>query len=419
MTPRRWDWAARGPWERWALSLWGITCLIVLALVLLTPSGKRSVFAEYHAAAAFWRSGHDTYTNGVGTQLELIQRDGKYNYRYGPPVTAALVPLGLLPLKAGDVVWRLLNVVVLLAGLALWSKHVLPGTPTPERQAVLLALILPFVIGNIHNGQANLLLLGLLLVGTAAVGVERWNLAAVCLALAVFLKVYPLALGLLLAVLYPRRLLPRLGAALALGVLLPSLLHDPGYVWRQYALWFAYLGVEDRTHIAWDCVYVDVQLLCKVWLTPIDTTTYRGLEVAAGAILAVLCLVGQRLGWERRRLLTFTLGVGLCWMTAFGPATEAATYCLLAPVLAWALLQSRQQETPAWITAVLLASLVLLLSSQIVVWFPGLYKSYRFLGPQPVGALLLLATLIATEFRRGHRVQGIIPASPAPITWAS
>ena len=134
--------------------------------------------------------------------------------------------------------------------------------------------------------------------------------------------------------------------------------------------------------------------------------------------VAVLCLTGQRLGWERRRLLTFVLGVGLCWMTAFGPATEAATYCLLAPVLAWTLLQSRQEVTPWWITILLLTSLVLLLSSQVVVWFPGLYKSYRFLGPQPVGALLLLAALIATEFRRGRRVQGIIPASPAPMTWA-
>ena len=46
----------------------------------------------------------------------------------------------------------------------------------------MFLLVLPMVIHNLNNGQANLHVIGLLLAGVAAAADERWSLAAAAVA---------------------------------------------------------------------------------------------------------------------------------------------------------------------------------------------------------------------------------------------
>src|SRR5207302_29864 len=103
-----------------------------------------------------------------------------------------------------------------------------------------------------------------LLAALAAVGSGRWNFAAAGLGLATFFKVYPLAVGLLLAAVYPRKFGVRLFLALAAGALLPFLLQRPGYVSGQYAAWWEVLRTEDRNDLPLILCYRDLCLLCRV-----------------------------------------------------------------------------------------------------------------------------------------------------------
>ena len=43
---------------------------------------------------------------------------------------------------------------------------------------------------------------------------------------------------------------------------------------------------------------------------------------------------------DQRELLTAVVALAACWMMLLGPATESCTYILLAPTLAWAVLES-------------------------------------------------------------------------------
>src|SRR5205807_996756 len=79
-------------------------------------------------------------------------------------------------------------------------------------------LVVPLSASTINAAQANPLLTGLLLAGTAAAGRERWSLAAALVAAACLLKIYPIALALLFVVAFPRRFTPRFLAALAAGL---------------------------------------------------------------------------------------------------------------------------------------------------------------------------------------------------------
>src|SRR5204863_5778587 len=113
------------------------------------------------------------------------------------------------------------------------------------------------------NGQSNPLVAGLLLAAVAGVAERRWNLAAVCVTAAVLFKGYPLAIGLLLAAVYPRRFAPRLAVALALGALLPFLLQRPEYVAAEYGSWLRLLGADDRMDAPASHAYRDLWALCR------------------------------------------------------------------------------------------------------------------------------------------------------------
>jgi Glycosyltransferase family 87 len=406
---RRW-WGGLGRWEKLALSVWLAAVAALLVNCLLAPAGRGSVYPAYHWAAQRWLHGTDTYPSpGAGPDVQ--------EYRYSPLVTATLAPLGLLPLKAGEVLWRLLIVGCFMGGLSLWMAEALTPSANRSQKAILLLLIFPLTIGNVHNGQANLLVMGLLLLTLFAVLREHWGLAAACAALAAFFKVYPIALGLMLASIYPRRFLAKFLVALLIGLLVPFVCQDPIFVARQYRLWFEHLRVEDRSLCTLDMTYANLQLICRVWLVPISSACYRLIELGAAVLLASLCIAARWLGGDPRRLLSFTLDTACCWMTAFGPATESPTYMLLAPSLAWAALASRAAGRSFWVRGLYLACYGGLLSTTILVLIsPKLFHAYRVLGPQPSFALLFLVVRVLDHFLTSERIG--VRATTAPVSAA-
>src|SRR5207249_3771015 len=127
------------------------------------------------------------------------------------------------------------------------------------------------------------------------------------------IKVYPIALALLLLAMFPRRLtLPLLLAAG--GVLaLPFLLQAPEYVGRQYGDWLRW-GLNDRHVETTDLAFRDLRLLCRVWLVPLSSNAFRIAQLAAAAGIAALCLWQRSRNIEPRRLLTTSFGLACGWM---------------------------------------------------------------------------------------------------------
>ena len=131
------------------------------------------------------------------------------------------------------------------------------------------------------------------------------------MAVACLFKVYPIALGLLLAALYPRRFLPRLVVALALGLALPFLFQEPAFVVRQYALWFDYLRADDRSTGNVLFGNTDFQLLFRVWIGPLGTPAYRVIELFAGLGMR-FCACWPPLGLVRATAVDKPAGNELC-----------------------------------------------------------------------------------------------------------
>ncbi len=98
-----------------------------------------------------------------------------------------------------------------------------------------------------YIGQANMMMLGAILLSLGAAAEGRWNRSAAWLAWATLIKGYPLALAMLLAALWPKRFPFRFAASLVIGLLLPFLAQQPSLVAMQYASWFTHL--RDSTGI--------------------------------------------------------------------------------------------------------------------------------------------------------------------------
>jgi hypothetical protein len=365
------------------VAAWAAALVLLGGHALLRPY-RGTVYPIFAEAGRRWLAGADLYRPVPGLD----------EYRFGALPTALIAPFGLLPDGPGGLLWRLLGAAVFCAGLTCWGRIVLP--PARGGLAALFLLVAPLTFGNVHNGQANVLILGLLLLAVAAVARDRFNVAALCLTVAGLFKVYPLAVGLLLAAVYPRRLSPRLALALVAGLLLPFVLQRPAYVAAQYAGWVEHLAQDDRQVRPREFWYRDARLLWSLWSAPMSARAYQLAQAAGAAAAAAACLWARRTGLERSRLLALLLGVGCCWMTALGPATESATYVFLGPTAAWLLLCGRPDHHPAALCALWLTAYVLLVASQAASALPGGWgRSLQSLGPQPLAALLLMAGLLA------------------------
>lgn len=378
-----------------ALLAWSALLLAVSARLLATAPTRNSVYPIFADAGRSWRAGEGVYLLPESTP-------GKTVFRYSPAVAAFFAPFTLLPDSAGNIVWRVLNVAAALAALAWWLRV----QRSPQWPAVVL-LVLPLAVGNVNNGQSNLLILALLLAAVTAAQADRLRLAAACCAAATLFKIYPLALGLLLVLVLPRRFLGWLALFLGLGLVLPFLCQQPGYVQGQYADWIRYLGHDDRSSWALADGYRDLRMLLATWGMTLGDRPYLLLQLWGAAACAAAVLGRQFVGCERERLLRLLLGLAVVWMTLLGPCSESSTYVLLAPTLALGLLTANGLAR-GW----LIGSYGLLLAAGAAGWFPGGTAAVHPLGLHPLAALLLLAGLAAAERRSAKREGRTVWSSP-------
>lgn len=381
-------------WRRILLGGWGVAVvwailfLVINVRVLLSPL-HNSVVPIFTTASQRWILGTNLY--------DPIERFDWF--RYSPLVAVLLIPFGSLPLGAGEVSWRLANGVIYLGALAWWLRAACPFALSRSQRAALFLLIIPLSGGSLNNGQCNPLVIGLLLATMASVATERWNLAGGCVALACFFKLYPLAIGLLLAVSYPRRFAPRFALALALGFFLPFWLQRSEYVLDQYVNWIQHLLTYDRGAMPLRLQYSDFRLVCRVWLWPIGPVLYLCVQLLTAAGIAVLCVAARWTAWLRRRQLSLLLGLGCCWMLLFGPATESCTHILLAPSLALALVENGRGDGSPSLRSLWLIGYAMMAVAGVSCWFPN-GAILHDLAIQPLAVLLIFTGLVLQAGQR-------------------
>lgn len=311
--------------QRVAAALW----LAALAIICLrTPCGWHDggVFRIYADAAESWLAGDDAYHVPGAADT----------YRYPPPATMLLSAIAFCPRPIALVLWQLVNFAAFSAGFAWFSRCIIASDSLSKNLvATLWLLLLPLALPSLANGQANPLMVGLLLAGLAGAATNCWRASAVCIALACTIKVYPLAIALLLIVTCSRQFAWPFVTSLSVCCLAPFLVQRVGFVCAQWQSWLAAIASDHRWLLPPERGYRDLWLLLRLSDAPVSLAAYRVVQLALAGLVTGMCLWARQLGMPRQRVLGIVAAQGSCWLILCGPSSEWATYILLAPVLSW------------------------------------------------------------------------------------
>lgn len=370
------------PIERVVFTLWAIAVAVIFVKTILKP-GSQTVFPIFYTAGGRWLRGENLYSGGN-------------DYLYSPLIAAFFAPFSILPMWLANLAWRTLNVAAFLGSVGLWLRHGIHPIPKARHSLVFL-IMLPLSIGSLNNGQSNPLLIALVMTALILARGGRWALAALCIGLVTFLKIYPLAVGLVLALLFPRKFTWRLLVALVALAALSFILQHPSYVVEQYQNWVTTRAVDER-RIAFSNPQRDFHMLLRVFGIVMDLKLYLVLQMLAGAAVAAVCFFGQWKGWAKDRLFIALLSLVTCWMLLFGPATESATYILLAPVISLAAVAAFSGPFPKWMRAMVVAALVVLIGGGAFIAFAGRHKDVYSQSIQQVGTIAFCVFALAWIF---------------------
>jgi hypothetical protein len=344
---------------------------------------------------------HDVFATYSEAGRKWIESQALYSYSRGfvySPLTAAFFALfSWMPFSLGAVLWRLLDAAVFTGAIFWWLQAGLHDRIQTSSYWLVFLLILPLTLGNFNNGQINPLIIGLLMIALLAAAKGRWTLSAICVGICTYLKIYPLSVGLLLVLIYPRRLGWRLGLILILMGALPFLLQQPAYVFEQYKRWFSTRAADDR-RLNMDIAPRDFAMILRVFYINLSAAVFLVMQICAGAAAAALCMIGRSQKWSEGRMLVCLFTLGTCWMLLFGPATEDATYAMIAPALSFAMVQAFSQTAPSWMRVLICVSYAVLLFGLTLNAFFGLKKTPYSMSVQPLGALLFAAYTVSWIF---------------------
>jgi Glycosyltransferase family 87 len=324
-----------------------------------------------------WMRGEYLYANWRG-------------FIYSPVTAAFFVPFSCLPPPIAYSLWLLANAAALLGGLT--ALLILFPRFSQKCAGIVYLLLLPLALGNLDVGQSNPLVVGLLMFAIAAVHGKRWNIAALCVAIPTYFKIYPLAVGMLICVITPRRFGWRLLIALLLFAAAPFLLQHWSYVSDQYHAWIATRISDNRLNYPDKYVPVDLWFLLHwVGRLPIQPWCYSLIQAGTGATAALLCIYGIWKNWKMERVLIGLFFLASVWMPLCGPATEAHTYLLMAPALVLALVQSFHERQSTVLRVLLsLAFALQLINHDSRTLYLFHFKQRWVFSAQPLSALLFL-----------------------------
>jgi len=461
----------RGPRFRLAAAvLWGALAVAVCLQPVWRQNGRSACPAccpVFPASSRHWWADLSLYAD-----YPHIDR-----YRYSPVFAIAFTPLAYLPWPYGGILWELGSIAVLFFSLHVMARDILPalGEPllasqskdtgllrirTPDEtnapmpmasirhgyEGSFLMLAMGGLAVGIWSGQTNAMVTALMILGLAATLRRRWWTAAFLLAAPVFIKLWPVAMVLLLITFWPRQLAGRFLLAFAVFALVPFLTRPPETVAWQYMEWYRDLTGPGPLHVCGPQVrsqmanqygnsagspllhvrpiwYRDAWTIWNELCPPVHDGIYHLLQLVTA--VGVLCWCH----WQRRRttvdshFLLRVYSIWAAWQLSFGPSVEQLTYGILAPAASWAVLVSYGERKARWLTTTVWTVLTLFGSGDIESAACRVFPAAKIL--MPLAVVLFLVWLLWHERGPVRMPEQRLPETKLPVevvsvaTWAT
>ena len=315
--PRRISPSQAALWGAWAS--W--VALILVIDVLILVGSDHSVVQAYRDAALQWFAGKDIY-NATG-----------HGFLYLPSAAILFAPCALLPVAAGEIVWRLLTIGSFAVGIRRLSTVAGRGLSV-DLFPLLTLSSLPPALSCARNGQSTLVMMAFMILAvvdlseTGPAGPRRWR-AALWLSLSLAFKPLSLAMLLVVAAL-DWRMAWRLVLGVACVLLFPFLTQSPHYVAAQYAMSLQMFRASSLCGM--NELWAQPFSVLSLMHVSVPESVQTMIRVAAGMATLALCWLARR-SQRQVRAVEYLLAFTVIYILLFNPRTENNTYAMLGPVI--------------------------------------------------------------------------------------
>jgi hypothetical protein len=324
-------------WMQLAITLW-VAIALAHAVKTLSDPLTHSVYPIFHEAGRAWWEGRSIYHDLDG---------GKNEFFYSPAFAVALTPLSFLPLPIAAVTWSWLSLGLMFGSLrALYKETVGKWWPSFVEGQFLLLCGTTAIQGGWSAQSNSLVLAGVLFGATSLLRGHYWR-AAFCLAAPIHIKVWPLVAAALLGIRYFKQLSWRVMIAVAVVGALPLVTASPTRVWQAYETWQTKLAQREDSGPRYGG-YRDAYTILENSVGAPNKLTYKAMQVAGGLLVLGWCIRNARTGFTPQRWLISTMAWWSIWQLLFGPGSERLTYGILAPAVAYAVLESATLKRGQW-----------------------------------------------------------------------
>ncbi len=300
--------------ERNAWILWGLLFLTIATGIL---AGRTStVTLQYATASNHWLQGDNLY------------RSDGHGFLYLPQAAILFIPFTLLPSALSEIAWRMLTVSVFAGGVFRLCRTAETGSGV-RLFPLVTCVTIPLTWSAARNGQATLIIAGLMMLTVEELSRHNWWRAAILLSVGLAFKPLILVLILLVAGIY-RPMLGRLLVGIGVVIAIPYVRGNGHYATTQYVAFAEMLGAAayEGTHHPWAHLFGLLQTV--------------GIEVSGSVQMAIrfgAAALTLLAGWHAHRRLPasrcppYLFAIAGCYLMLFNPRTENNTYALVAPAI--------------------------------------------------------------------------------------
>ena len=250
-------------------------------------------------------------------QLNLYTQYSKEQYdlfKYTPSFALIFGLFAVLPNAIGLFIWNLLNV-----GLPILGFSQIMGLNKKTKPFFLLLLI-PEMFTSVLNSQSNGLILGLMLLGLAAIQRENTLKAVVCICITAFIKLFGIALFAVF-LLYPNQLKKAILLSFVIALILfglPLIVTPFETLILQYKNYFDLLKNDGNTFVKYSVM---------AWLnTWFHVDINKNIVLIVGLIIQIIPLFFKSDFLKKNRIL---YGFSwMIWVVIFNHMAESATFII-------------------------------------------------------------------------------------------
>lgn len=337
-------------WHRKAYFAAWLLWALLLAFVIgytATHLGKRTVTPSYWNAAKAWVEGRELY-DGTGR-----------GFIYFPQSAILQIPFAFLPFGAAEILWRLINIGLLSLSCCV-SSGFFKNKNRDQVFLIITLITIPLAFSSARNGQANLLIISLMLLMIHFMLKDCWWTAVSISAIGLCIKPFMIVPISLFSGIFPRKFLLRSIPMLVLVAALPYLTQRPEYATGQIQACIQ--SLKATAEIGRSVEYAYIFSMLRVWGFDFFNTTESLLTLLAALFFYVYCLLIAR-NSQKLGIIT-AMGASAVFILLFNSRTEHNTYVLIAPFLA--IFASKTWNTsliaPIVWRAMLICSFILILS---------------------------------------------------------